>query len=194
MRKRFEEQFWVQFFWGRNVNYSSNKTEFSCILQDVKRLKIFFPFCGIWLFASACATYQKVQLACLPHSSLHSFPVCWRLLLKFPFLCHFISFPSISLGMSHWQSLCNLQKYYIHRTVILTHRETAVLLKRMDGSGFSRWLSRTTIVAKIRALQLHTYLLLCQSFFLLFQNLQLLKRKLPAWHLFKTARRRAAVT
>lgn len=170
MRKRFEEQFWVQFFWGRNVNYSSNKTEFSCILQDVKRLKIFFPFCGIWLFASACATYQKVQL------------------------CHFISFPSISLGMSHWQSLCNLQKYYIHRTVILTHRETAVLLQRTDGSGFSRWLSRTTIVAKIRALQLHTYLLLCQSFFLLFQNLQLLKRKLPAWHLFKTARRRAAVT
>lgn len=122
---RFEEQFW--FFWGRNVNYSSNKTEFSCILQYVKRLKIFFPFCGIWLFASACATYQKLQLACLPHSSLHSFPVCWRLFLKFPFLCHFISFPSISLGMSHWQSLCNLQKYYIHRTVILTHGETADL-------------------------------------------------------------------
>lgn len=190
MRKRFEEQFWVQFFWGRNVNYSSNKTEFSCILQDIKRLKIFFPFCGIWLFASACATYQKLQLACLPHSSLHSFPVCWRLLLKFPFLCHFISFPSISLGMSHWQSLCNLQKYYIHRTVILTRccwneRTDQDLVG--DSAAPPLWQKSEPCS--------FTLTCFCVSrFFLLFQNLQLLKRKLPAWHLFKTARRRAAVT
>lgn len=112
--------------------------------------------------------------------------------LNSPFLCHFISFPSISLGMSHWQSLCNLQKYYIHRKVILTNRETAVLLKRTVGSGFTRWLSRTTIVAKIRALHLHTYLLLCQSFFVLCQNLQLLKTKASCMTAVKNCQKKSS--